>query len=209
MSSLTARIRAKKAKKCPVVEKPVETMPDAQIKALNDLLTDSKESVSIDKVLSIVEEGSTIDFPFTNCMFISCNGIDKSIKEHVACFEPIRQYSANFINRSTQDLMDNGVEHIWCDISKEKCRQWVQLNVKNSVYTPICIFKHKRSKYVEDLKEHCRFTIRIKDLRHVHGLSLAEVMTKLQDRVYVHKTPNCFMACLGLSRVIDKKSLNC
>lgn len=206
MSSLTARLRAKKAKERDLEKK--KKLPDVQVQALNTLLTDSK-SVAIEEVLSIVEEVSDPEFPFEHCMFISCNGIDKSIKEHVACFEPIRSYSSNFINRNTQDLMDNGVKHIWCDISKEKCRQWVQLNVKNSVYTPICIYKHKRSKYVKDLKEHCRFTIRIKDLRHVHGLSLGEVMGKLQDRVYVHKTPNCFMACLGLSKAIDKKSLNC
>lgn len=145
-----------------------------------------------------------------NFMFISDRDICNEVKKQLTNYTNLRKYDTNFINRNCQELIDNNIEHIWLNISDDKCREWLKHNIKSDVFKKILVFSsNKRSKFLDDVMEHVDLCTKLSNLNKLNSLSLPEMVDKVEQYVEIHDVPNKCLNFFGCgSSLIKKKKKN-
>lgn len=145
-----------------------------------------------------------------NYMFIADCGMTTPIKQQLKSYTNIRSFDNNFVNRSTLDLLQNGIEHIWVNIKNARARRWLELNLKPCVcYTKVLVWRgSKLNKFLSDVRPYIDIESKISNLNKLNALSLDELMGKLDDHIGIHSPANILAACFGCSKQVSSKKKN-
>ena len=164
---------------------------------------DSKNDASEDE-----DEDEDTNELWDHVLFISDSGINPNIQEQLKDFSTVKEYSEAFINRSCADMLEMGVKNIWINLSNKDARKWLGTNLKknkkSNCYTVVCTYRgSKYQKWIDDAKDFARVVCKDSDLQQLRSLNEMELLSCLQNNLYLHGTPNILARLLGCSKMIN------
>ena len=140
-----------------------------------------------------------------NLLFIASNACPDNIADSltIRSFDPLLM-----MNYSPQELLDNGINHLWLNISKSEALTFLKNNIAlmDKVYFLISVVSEKRSKYLVDIEQYIDKTIKYSDLCDVNALNEDQLVQSIKNSISIHQTANCLASCLGISRNVIKKN---
>ena len=150
-----------------------------------------------------------LEISFDNILFISDRPMNKDIQEKLNDFNGIRSFDKSlFLNRTTKQLMESDVKHIWCNVSSSHCREWLSKTLPNNKsYDVVCVYKGlKTQKWLVDIKSVCQraIIVKFKRLQNLKTLNLGEDLRS--GFIDIHRPISCIEELLGCTGMLtDKK----
>jgi hypothetical protein len=142
-----------------------------------------------------------------NYMFISDRPVCDEVKKYLCSYHNLKEYDDTFVNRSCNDLIDNGIEHVWINLRVNRAKEWLMLNLKSDCFKKVLVYaSNKRSKFLDDLEPHVDIKAKLSDLNKLKSLGIDELVTRLGQFVNIHDVPNSVASCFGCgSKLLKKK----
>lgn len=150
---------------------------------------------------------------FDHILFISDRAITTDIQEKLSDFKGVRSFEKSlFLNRSCEQLLNQGVHHIWANVSSKNCRDWISKSLsQNKSYDVVIVYDgNKHQKWISDIKE-CYdkpIVVKFKRLKSLKTLNLALDLSS--GMIEIHRPLSCLEDLLGCSGLLtgEKKRLS-
>ena len=154
-------------------------------------LQESKVTVDSATKCQVAREGPQGEF--TNLLFISNQGLLDNVREKLCGPNAIVKFKVNaFQNRSCQQLLDTGVQHIWVNVSIPGAVEWLQSVITQpNPYTVVQAMhtvgsEMKRMKFITDLQPYTDISIKYEHLKKAETLTASELITMIKTHFRLH-----------------------